>query len=271
MPAAARLLAALGLALAGTAPAVRAAEGTTREAPSYSAASVVHAATSVAGPLSPNCIATIYGRNLAWTTRALTQNDIRAQELPTVMPGTGVRVMIADIAAHVYYVSPAQINFLVPASLRPGIVRLYVAVDSLAGPEISVEVVEASPGLFHSEGGAVVGIHASGDVLSADSPARPGEVVVLYAAGLGQTNPLQRNGMLARTPAPIGKLEEFRLLLNGAELPPELIEYAGITPGFAGLYQINLRLPGDVPEDPTLQLRAGSRTSPETVRLPLRN
>src|SRR5882757_1529073 len=59
--------------------------GTLQAKPSYSAASIVNAADSLAGPLAPNTIATIYGTGLAYGTKWLTADDIRAGLLPTVL------------------------------------------------------------------------------------------------------------------------------------------------------------------------------------------
>ena len=89
-------------------------------APSYSAASIVNAADNLAGPLAPNTIATIYGTGLAYGTKWLTPDDIRGGVLPTVLPGTGVRILVGGVLANLYYVSPLQINFLVPPNLLPG-------------------------------------------------------------------------------------------------------------------------------------------------------
>jgi uncharacterized protein (TIGR03437 family) len=270
MAVAVRLPAVAVLALAGVVPVVRAGEIVSREPPIYSAASIVNAANSLPGPLSPNCIATIYGKNLAWTTRALLSEDIRGgQELPTVLAGTGVRVTFGDILANVYFVSPAQINFLVPPNLKPGNHRVYVSLDGLAGPEVTVRLLEASPGLFQTSDSAVVATHSSGELIVAENPARPGETIVIYAAGLGPTSPRQKYGFLVKTPAQIDHITDLQLTAGGMPVPLDQVDYAGVTPGFAGLYQINLRLPDGVPENPDMRVWIGEQASPEGVRLPL--
>ena len=77
--------------------------GTLQAKPSYSAASIVNAADNLAGPLAPNTIATIYGTGLAYGTKWLTADDIRAGLLPTVLPGTGVRIKVGGIPARLEY------------------------------------------------------------------------------------------------------------------------------------------------------------------------
>src|SRR5438067_825731 len=119
-----------------------------RDTPSYSKESIVNAADNQLGPLAPNAIATIYGSGLAYTTKAITPQDIRAGMLPTILPGTGVRVFVRSLAAHIYYVSPTQINFLVPSSLLPGPAEVQLVLDNLAGPAVLVDIAPSAPALF---------------------------------------------------------------------------------------------------------------------------
>ena len=93
--------------------------------PAYTAASIVHAATQTAEALAPNTIATIYGTNLAFSTTASVASDISAGTLPQSLDG--VTVIVDSILANLFYVSPGQINFLVPYNLTPEPLRLGVA------------------------------------------------------------------------------------------------------------------------------------------------
>jgi hypothetical protein len=110
----------------------------TAEAPIYSAESLVNSADNQSGWLAPNAIATLYGKNLAYGTKTLTASDIRGGVLPTVLPNTGVRVLVNGLPANPYYVSPTQINFLVPPNLLPGPSTVQVVIDGLAGPQVPV-------------------------------------------------------------------------------------------------------------------------------------
>jgi uncharacterized protein (TIGR03437 family) len=60
---------------------------------------------------------------------------------------------------------------------------------------------------------------------------------------------------------------QLQIVLNGAVLPPSSIYYAGVTPGFAGLYQINVILPGVLPPDPAIQVIIGTQASPTGILL----
>ena len=89
-----------------------------RVAPIYDAASIVNAADNQSGALAPNTLGTIYGANLAYSTAAITLNDIQGGVLPIVLGTSETRVFVNNYPADLYYVSPTQINFLVPPNLN---------------------------------------------------------------------------------------------------------------------------------------------------------
>jgi uncharacterized protein (TIGR03437 family) len=76
------------------------------------------------------------------------------------------------------------------------------------------------------------------------SPARPGEFVVLFGTGMGATNPSFPPGVLPPIGAPLVK--PVQVLLRGQPLAGESIPYAGLAPGLAGVYQVNVLLPPDL-------------------------
>lgn len=233
--------------------------------PSYSKASIVNSATNAPGALAPNTLATVYGSNLAYSTHGLSPDDIRSGALPTVL--AGVRVYVANQPANLYYVSPQQVNFLIPSRLLPGDVDIWVFREGTVGPKISVTLVDSAPALFQASPEMIVATHSDGAVVTRDTPARPGEVVVLYAAGLGRTSPDVIDGRIPLVAAPIRRLNDLRVLLGGEAVESGRIAYAGQTPGFAGLYQINLKLPDKIVSDPEIQLSLGEQASPSALKL----
>lgn len=247
-----------------------AGQSASRQAPSYSAASVVNAASNQSGAVAPNTFLTIYGQNLAWTTRGLTGNDLVDDKLPTVLPGTGVRVWVGSQAANIYYVSPQQINILVPANLKPGKREISVQVDSTYGPAIEVTLGTAAPALFQMDATTAIAVHADGSVATEDSPARPGEIVALYATGLGPTTPAAVYSTIPRAAAPLNDMDTFEVRFDGKPVDRSSIFYAGLAPGFAGLYQINVKLPDDLGANPEIRMSASGVVSPEGVRIPVR-
>jgi uncharacterized protein (TIGR03437 family) len=238
-----------------------------RQAPSYSAASVVNSASNQANSYAPNSFVTIYGKNLAWTTRSLTAEDISGTQLPTILPGTGVRVWVGNVPAHMYFVSPTQINALLPADMRPGPAQLRVQVDATYGPAIPITIAKAAPALFQLDASTAIAAHADGRLITADDPARAAEQIVLWATGLGATMPHLSYGEIPTGAAIIEDLAGFEVSFDGANLDTHRVAYAGVAPGFGGLYQLNIQLPDNVGVDPEIRITASGVTSPEGVRI----
>jgi uncharacterized protein (TIGR03437 family) len=215
---------------------------------------VVNAATSRSTQLAPGTLATLYGSHLALTSRAVSPEDVGNGFLPNVLPGTGVRVYVGSAAAPLLYVSPNQINFLVPAGIGAGPAELRVTLESRGGPAVQLMLDEVSPALFMADPEFAIAQWQDG-------------VVILYATGLGRTVPPTLSGQLAKAAALIEKLESFRVELAGTELSPDAILYAGAAPGFAGLYQINLRMPESIEPNPEIRISLSGMKSPAGVRL----
>ncbi len=241
-----------------------------RVAPVYSAASVVNAADNQSGQLAPNAIGTIYGANLAYGTAAITQSDLHGGVLPIMLVGAGdTIVLINNSPAALYYVSPTQINFLLAPDLLPGPVSLYVDVDTLRGPLIQLKLASAAPGLFQLDPRNAVATRADGSVLTPTSRARPGDIVSLWATGLGPTKPPAEGFQLPIAAAPLIAGANLSILLDGAPVRPAAIQYAGVAPGFAGLYQINLALPASTGQNPEIRLQLDGASSIPGVHLPV--
>ncbi len=236
-------------------------------APLYVKSSIVNAANSLASPLAPNTIATLYGKNLAATTRGLSKDDLVAGDLPTALGGTGVRVFVGNQAAQLYFVSPQQINFLVPPRLAIGLQDVVVAFEGRAGLAVALDLADVSPALFQLDPEYVVATKPDGTLIDRHRRAKPGDVVILYANGLGWTKPRFSTGQIAVTAAPLERLGDFRLQLDGIDIEKARILYAGIAPNFVGLYQINLQLPAALPLDPEIRIGFGNTLSPPGIRL----
>lgn len=237
-------------------------------APFYTPSSVVNAASFKTGPLAPNMIGTLYGRDLAFTTRALAQQDLYNGTLPTTLLGTGVRLLINRNLAFLYFVSPTQVNFLVPSTLAPGPVEIQLSVDGRYGEAVRTELMEVSPALFMSDPETILATRVDGTVVTHEKPARSGEVIILYATGLGQTKPRVAAGQIPTAAAWVEKSAEFRVIAEGQPIDTSNVLYVGVAPGFAGLYQINLRLPDNIGRNPELRIGFGSTLSPTEMRLP---
>lgn len=243
---------------------------TPRTSPYYTVESIVNAADFQAGPMAPNTIGTVFGTGLAYVTKALAPEDIVGGVLPHVLPGTGVNVLIGGLAANIFYVSPTQINFLVPSLLGPGPCDFQIVLNGLAGPNVRIQIAAASPAPFQLDAKTVIATRTDGSLITSAAPANPGDVLILYATGLGDTVPPVIYSNLSLKAAALKGLAEFKLMLDGMALDPSLILYAGIAPGFAGLYQINVQIPNTVNANPDLQIGLGTALSSVGIKLPLR-
>jgi uncharacterized protein (TIGR03437 family) len=240
------------------------------DSPFYTTSSIVNSADGQIGPLAPNTIGTIYGTGLSYATRVLAPADVIGGVLPTTLPGTGVTVLMGLIAANIFYVSPTQINFLVPSVLRPGQINLRVVLNGIAGPAVPLDLAAASPAIYQIDGQTVIATRLDGSLVTADAPARPRDVIVLYATGLGDTQPPPIDSNIATTAAPLRQMADFKVLLDSVVVDRSLILYAGLAPGFAGLYQINVRLPDGVGGNPQIQIGLADAISPAGLKLPVK-
>jgi uncharacterized protein (TIGR03437 family) len=183
--------------------------------------------------------------------------------LPTSVAGT--TVFVNDQQAPIFYSSYGQINFQIPynAATGPGVVR--VDRSGQRGNNISVTIVPSAPRiLLFGKYGIVINQDGSLAIPTAAGghPAKAGDVLVVYAIGLGQTTPSVTAGTaapgdpLAMVPS-IGKV-----LFGGGGFAGDPIQvtpsFAGLTPGYAGLYQINVAVPAGLPPGDVPVLLLGS-------------
>jgi uncharacterized protein (TIGR03437 family) len=96
--------------------------------------------------------------------------------------------------------------------------------------------------------------HANGTLVSQATPAHSGEILVLYAVGLGRTTPMAvtgENTSGGSVAGPVTIAFDFLAGTGTAQPPNEMPSFSGLAPGFSGLYQINFTVP---PSPTTLQV-----------------
>jgi enamine deaminase RidA (YjgF/YER057c/UK114 family) len=137
--------------------------------------------------------------------------------------------------------------------------------------DMVVEVADAAP-LFFGPPKLISSEHQdfSGPITS-DHPARSGEIIQLYASGLGPVTPPVPDGAtapgspLSRTVNPVtcGALDA------SGNMIPLAVLFAGLAPGQTGIYQLNLELPGSLPAENTLQVRCGVGSNNGSIAIPV--
>ena len=94
--------------------------------------------------------------------------------------------------------------------------------------------------------GAGAILHSDYSEVKDSNPAKPGETVLMYMNGLGPVTPQVTDGVSAPC-GPLSVSDEAAnisvLLDDGVSFSPANVLFAGLAPGFAGLYQVNFTVP----------------------------
>jgi uncharacterized protein (TIGR03437 family) len=250
--------------------------------PAVSSAGVVGAGLSTppVNALSPNGIAIAFGSGFApaGALSVLTASNLVNGNISTEMDGVCVLVGLTE--APILAVTPTQVNFQAPQGIQPGSTSVQVVTGcGTANPVKSaaqtVAVQTATPEFFYftqSSSGqnpiaavdATTGVNVGTPGLLAGAtfaPAKPGDIVTLYATGLGLTNPSFAAGVLPGAAAAI--TGAFQISVGSTALASTDVLYAGVAPGSAGLYQINIRVPASTPDgDQPVAMKVNGIASP---------
>lgn len=205
--------------------------------PILAAAGVVNAA-SFTTALAPGSLVSIFGRMLSTD-----EGGARGLPLPTEMGGTNVTLNGRRLP--LLYVSRTQINAQLPFDIQgPGTLRVTYSGGSA---EVPVTLTDPAPAIFTAgtERGTV--IHANGTLVSDAAAARPGEVVSVFLTGLGRPDGEIAAGMPAPASPLISARGPIEAQIGGIPVTPS---FAGLTPGFAGLYQANVQVPPNLSDGP---------------------
>ena len=199
--------------------------------------------------ISPNSWFSIIGVNLASTTRAAVDADTVGGVLPTSLNGVGVTVN--GKPAPVSYVSPTQINALIPADVIPGPGKILI-VGGTNIPAIDVLISPVSPAFFVWSPSYVAAMHldASLAVRAGEFPnivtvpAKPGEVIILFGTGFGPTTPVTPPGQVAPSNV-ICRVQTTPTVTIGGIAAPVVI--ARLATAQAGMYWIGVTVPPSAP------------------------
>jgi uncharacterized protein (TIGR03437 family) len=229
--------------------------------------SVVNAASYAAGGVVPGGIATLFGTGMVSVSGIV---DAAAVPLPTALGGT--QVLVNNIPAPLFAVANVngkeQINFQVPWEVvGANTVTVVVVNGSARSVPRDYTVRGADPGLFTLDGASAVVVHgATSQLVTAANPADPGEAVVFYATGLGAVDRAQQSGQ----PASLTEIAKasYALTVNiGGRAAA--VQFAGLTPGSIGLYQVNCTVPAGVSGELDVQVTALGQSS-KPAKMPVR-
>ncbi len=214
----------------------------------FNAASYAPITNSVA----PGEFVTIYGAGLSSVTQS-------AQTLPLPTTLGHVQVTVNGVAAPLDYVSPTQINLLIPFETTANYATFQVMNNKVASNQVTVYTNLTAPGVFtvpNNNGTFPIGIgpaavtHLDYSLVTQANPAVAGETLVLYLTGLGAVTPAVADGA-AGSSNPVSDSNEtgsigIDLFDQSGVDTQATVSFAGLAPGLAGLYQINFVVPTGV-------------------------
>ena len=242
--------------------------------PQFTSSGVVNGG-SLTGAIASGAWVSIFGQNLAPTTRIWGAGDFAGGQLPISLDG--VSVTIDGKPAYIYYISPTQLNILAPVDAATGPVAVQVTTSLGQSAAVTVQKAAASPAFFQFDPQgrkyiaaqfadySLVGPVGVFGAAAATRPAKPGEIVLLYATGLGATSPAYPDGQILPTVYSLAVPPTVRF---GAL--PAMVQFAGLVA--PGLYQINVAIPALPDGDSPVVIDLGNGvTSPAISYLAIHN
>ncbi len=223
--------------------------------PQLSPGGIVHAASYAGAALAPGAIVSVFGKNL--TSGGVTTNSL---PLPTTLNGVTLNVAGTDVP--LFYSGEKQINAHLPLDLNPNSrpqallkTRLPNGTEVFTNPE-TITLAAFSPGVFtidqSGSGQGAIQI-ANTTTIAAPSgsipgvqarPARKGEFLTIYCTGLGDVTNRPASGAAARGDPLSTTRTTPTVTIGGLSAT---VSFSGLSPGFVGLYQVNVQVPDSAP------------------------
>lgn len=206
---------------------------------------VVNVATNTpfTAQLSPGEFINLYG------TGFISGQPQQATKLPFPTQLGGVQVMVNGSAIPIQYVSANQISAVIPytAPSDGSLVNIQVVSNGAQSNTVQEYTGLTSPGVFTVPSGGLGDgaiLHADNSLINTSNPAKAGETVQMFVAGLGAvTDSTIAAGSAAPSMSQVSN-QVFIFIddVNGNYTQAK-VTYAGLAPGFGGLYQVNFTIP----------------------------
>jgi uncharacterized protein (TIGR03437 family) len=240
-----------------TLAAVLCEAGVFAQAPTIPANGVVNEATSTAS-LAPGSLAMIFGQNLSTGT---------CSQYMAPWPTTlcGAQVSVGGKSAALSVASPGNLTIQIPVDAAPGSAQVTVTVQGKGSASVTVTLAAYAPAIFTTSlpGSTQSGsfLHLPGtSLVTAQSPAQPGETLMMYAVGLGPTNPSVPTGA-----APPGAPTTTAQPAVSVGCQQASVIFSGLVS--VGQYEVGFTLPASAPGGTLpVTLSIGGQTS-NTVTL----
>jgi uncharacterized protein (TIGR03437 family) len=215
------------------------------------------------GTVAPGSVVSIFGQNLSVSTAASQSNP-----LPQALAGTSV--MVDGRLLALMYVSPQQINAVLPPDLPEGQHTITVSGAGLTNVSGDFTAVRNAPGLFPqwiNNKQFVTATHADGSAVTQSAPAQAGETITVLGTGFGpcQTDPVYGFPVPASPLDPL--IDTPQASLGGANIP---VAWAGCAAGYEGFDSVQVVIPQDAASGASLpfQISVNGHQS-NTVLVPI--
>jgi len=224
-----------------------------------------NAASGVGTYISPGGLVSIYGQQMADGTS--TASNV---PFPTALNGT--QVLMGGKALPLRYVGGGQVNAQVPFELGINTSQqLIVQRDNTLSVPQNVVVAAAQPGIYTQDQsgkgpGVIVDANQNNTLVTSAAPAHAGDTLVIYCNGLGTVSPEIPTGTPAPANGPLSQTVNLVAVTIGG-LNAQVL-FAGLTPGYPDLYQVNAVVPARVAADnqvPVMLTVAGQSSPPVTI------
>ena len=205
---------------------------------------------------APGELVEIYGTNLAQVTTDL--SGWPGQSLPS--PLNGVSILLGGHGARLLYVSPGQVDALLPfgAPLGSQMLTLTNAIGTSA--PISLQVAAVAPALYN-----FAFENADFSLVSSSNPAHAGDILVFYATGMGQTTPPLITGQIV----PSANYDTAPVTVTIGGMKANVIYSIAAPPYVAGLYQMAVTVPSGLGpgSQPVVAASGGLQSNPVTIAI----
>ena len=222
-------------------------------------AGVVNIANYSSDPAAPGEILTIFGDQLA--APGTSAQNPGLPPLATTLGG--VQVLVNNVPAPLYYVSPTQVNFQMPYEVPVGsMATVQVVSNSTPGNVRPLNMIASVPRLLNwnsvFSGNYAIAVNQDYSLVLPASltigsyishPAKAGDTITVYCTGLGQTTPAAVTGAAASATT-LQPVNNVSVTFGGAftgTATNVAAYFAGLTPTSVGLYQVNVTLPANTP------------------------
>jgi uncharacterized protein (TIGR03437 family) len=197
----------------------------------------------ITNAVAPGEFVSLFGSGLCSATES-------APTLPLPTNLANVQVSVNGVFVPISYVSPNQINVLVPYETSGGYATFQVSSDTGLSNAVTLYERDTAPGVFTSTSGGfapgvgpAAALHADFSAVTQNNPATVGETLLLYVTGLGAVKPAVADGAAAVANPLSVVVASIGVFVDGQAA---VINFQGLAPGFAGLYQVNFVVPGGV-------------------------